>query len=105
VSGFVEKPAPDAAPSDLAIAARYLLSPTIFDLLEDTKPGKGGEIQLTDALQRLCEIEPVHGVVLDAQRHDIGNPTDWLKTNLIHAAHDDELRAEIAPLVHELFGV
>ncbi|MEM6315009.1 MAG: UTP--glucose-1-phosphate uridylyltransferase, partial [Planctomycetota bacterium] len=105
VSGFVEKPAPDAAPSDLAIAARYLLSPTIFDLLEDTKPGKGGEIQLTDALQRLCEIEPVHGVVLDAQRHDIGNPTDWLKTNLIHAAHDDELRAEIAPLVRELFGV
>ncbi|MEM8872843.1 MAG: UTP--glucose-1-phosphate uridylyltransferase [Planctomycetota bacterium] len=104
VSGFVEKPAPDAAPSDLAIAARYLLSPTIFPLLEDTKPGADGEIQLTDALQRLCNIEPVHGVVLEAQRHDIGNPTDWLETNLIYAARDQQMRERIAPLARELFG-
>lgn len=101
---LVEKPSPEEAPSDLAIAARYVLSPTIFALLHDTSRGAGGEIQLTDALQTLIEREPVHGVVLDATRHDIGNPTDWLKTNLTFAAQDEAMWNEIAPLARTLLG-
>ena len=101
---LVEKPPADAAPSDLAIAARYVLSPTVFALLRETPRGAGGEIQLTDALQELIRREPVHGVVLDARRHDIGNPLDWLKTNLAFAAADAELRRELEPFVRGLFG-
>ena len=100
---LVEKPPADAAPSDLAIAARYVLSPTVFALLRETPRGAGGEIQLTDALQELIRREPVHGVVLDARRHDIGNPLDWLKTNLAFAAADADLRREIEPFVRGLF--
>ena len=74
IDTLVEKPAEKDAPSDLAIAARYALSPTLFSLLEETKPGAGGEIQLTDALRELCRRETVHGVVLQAARHDIGDP-------------------------------
>ena len=101
---LVEKPDPNDAPSDLAVAARYALSPAVFGLLRGTPRGAGGEIQLTDALRSLMEVEPVHGVVLDARRHDIGNPVDWLKTNLTFAASDAELWREIAPLCRELLG-
>ncbi len=100
---LVEKPSASDAPSDLAVAARYVLSPTIFKLLHDTPRGRGDEIQLTDSLQELIRQEPVHGVVLDATRHDIGNPVDWLKTNLAFAAKNDELRESLAPLVLKLF--
>ncbi len=79
---LVEKPAVADAPSRLAIAARYILTPDIFFWLQQTPPGKGGEIQLTDALRRLMESRPVYGLVLQGKRHDIGNPLDWLKTNL-----------------------
>lgn len=102
VNALVEKPAAEAAPSRLAIAARYVLTPTVFACLDETKPGKGGEIQLTDALQLLLAREPVHAVVLTSKRHDIGNPVDWLKTNLIFAARDAALWAQIAPLLDEL---
>jgi UTP--glucose-1-phosphate uridylyltransferase len=99
---LVEKPSPQEAPSRYAIAARYILTPDIFDCLEQTSPGKGGEIQLTDALRLLLEREPVHGVVLHARRHDIGNPIDWLKTNILFAARDPRLWKEIAPLLDEM---
>src|SRR5436190_988778 len=85
---LVEKPSRDQAPSRYAIAARYVLTPAIFDCLDRTQPGKGGEIQLTDALKLLLERETIHGVVLSAKRHDIGNPLDWLKTNIIYASRD-----------------
>jgi UTP--glucose-1-phosphate uridylyltransferase len=100
---LVEKPDAANAPSDLAIAARYVLSPTIFRLLHDTPRGRGNEIQLTDALQELIRQEPVHGIVLDATRHDIGNPLDWLKTNLRFASADPELRAALSEMVRDLF--
>lgn len=99
---LVEKPKRDEAPSHFAIAARYVLTPAIFDCLARTAPGKGGEIQLTDALKLLLEREPVHGVLLDGNRHDIGNPLDWLKTNLLFASHDPQLWSQIAPLVRDL---
>jgi UTP--glucose-1-phosphate uridylyltransferase len=102
INRLVEKPRGNDAPSRFAIAARYILTPGIFDCLEQTTPGKGGEIQLTDALQILLSREPIHGIVLHARRHDIGNPIDWLKTNLIFARRDEKLWKEIAPIVREL---
>ena len=102
VDALVEKPAPQEAPSRLAIAARYVLTPAIFDCLGETPPGKGGEIQLTDALRLLLSREPVHGLVLRARRHDIGNPVDWLKTNLLFASRDAATWAALRPLVESL---
>jgi UTP--glucose-1-phosphate uridylyltransferase len=102
IDTLVEKPPKDQAPSRLAIAARYLLTPAIFDCLGRTTPGKGGEIQLTDALKLLIEREPLHGVVLQSQRHDIGNPVDWLKTNLLYAANDPALWPQLSPLLRSL---
>lgn len=96
---LVEKPPRDSAPSDLAIAARYILTPAIFECLDETPPGKGGEIQLTDAMRLLLKREPIHAVVLNAHRHDIGNPVDWLKTNILFAKRDPELWSKIAPLL------
>jgi UTP--glucose-1-phosphate uridylyltransferase len=104
LTGLVEKPRPEQAPSRLAIAARYLLSPGIFECLDRTPAGTGGEIQLTDAIRLLLENEPVHGVVLAAQRHDIGNPLDWLKTNLILARTRSDLWPEIRALLRNLVG-
>jgi UTP--glucose-1-phosphate uridylyltransferase len=101
---LVEKPSPMDAPSRFAIAARYVLTPAIFECLDATTPGKGGEIQLTDALRLLLAREPIHGVVLKSRRHDIGNPIDWLKTNLVFAARDPAMWEQIAPLARELFS-
>jgi UTP--glucose-1-phosphate uridylyltransferase len=102
IDTLVEKPPRDRAPSRFAIAARYVLTPGIFDCLEQTQPGKGGEIQLTDALKLLVQREPVHGVVLKGKRHDIGNPVDWLKTNLLFASHDKALWEQIKPMLEQL---
>jgi len=102
LSTLVEKPSPQTAPSRLAIAARYILSPAIFDCIDATPPGAGGEIQLTDALRLLLQREPIHGVVLASRRHDIGNPADWLKTNLIYAWRDEGMRKQLAPLLEQL---
>ncbi|MCC7349202.1 MAG: UTP--glucose-1-phosphate uridylyltransferase GalU [Phycisphaerales bacterium] len=99
---LVEKPSKNNAPSHFAIAARYLLTPSIFDCLDRTTPGKGGEIQLTDALKLLLRKEPIHGIVLQSRRHDIGNPVDWLKTNLLLARQDPKLWDQLLPLVRSL---
>ncbi len=104
IDQLVEKPSVESAPSRLAIAARYLLTPTIFKCLEETKPGKGGEIQLTDALQLLLKREPIHGVVLKARRHDIGNPVDWLKTNILFASRDAATWKAIEPMLKSLLA-
>lgn len=104
LDALVEKPSREEAPSRLAIAARYILTPGIFACLRRTPRGKGGEIQLTDALRLLLGEEPIHGVVLKARRHDIGNPVDWLRTNLIFARKDPVLWPQIEPLVRSLLG-
>jgi UTP--glucose-1-phosphate uridylyltransferase len=90
---FVEKPAPEAAPSRLAVSARYVLSPAIFDHLKKVPVGKGGELQLTDAMASLMPQEPLHGLRFDGQRHDIGNKLDFIKANI----HFGLLRDDIAP--------
>ncbi len=76
---LVEKPKLEEAPSDLAIAGRYLLSADIFSLLATQTPGHGGEIQLTDAIRRLLATQPVFGYVYPGKRQDIGNPQGYLK--------------------------
>ena len=79
IEDLVEKPAPDKAPSRLAIAGRYLLDPAIFGLLASQTAGVGGEIQLTDAIRRLLDIKPAYGYRYPGTRHDIGNPAGYLK--------------------------
>jgi UTP--glucose-1-phosphate uridylyltransferase len=80
VTDLVEKPAPEEAPSNLAIIGRYVLAPSIFDTLRDTQPGRGGEIQITDALRRqVRDGQPVHGVVFRGRRYDTGDRADYLK--------------------------
>ena len=80
VNDLVEKPSPDDAPSNLAIIGRYVLAPSIFDTLRDTPPGRGGEIQITDALRRqVRDGQPVHGVVFRGRRYDTGDRADYLK--------------------------
>ncbi|MGN0846230.1 MAG: UTP--glucose-1-phosphate uridylyltransferase [Kiritimatiellia bacterium] len=80
LADLVEKPAPEAAPSRLAIAGRYLLDPKIFALLASQTPGVGGEIQLTDAIARLLATKPVYGFRYPGHRHDIGTPQGYLET-------------------------
>jgi len=91
ITGLVEKPPADEAPSDLAVIGRYVLSPTVFDVLGRTAPGRGGEIQLTDALQELLSLEPVHGVVFRGRRYDTGDRLDYLKTVVRLASERDDL--------------
>ncbi len=94
---FVEKPKPAEAPSNLAVSARYVLSPRIFDHLRNTKPGKGGELQLTDAMASLMREETLHGLRYDGARHDIGNKLDFIKANI----HFGLQRDDIAPALRE----
>ena len=82
VVGLVEKPEPAQAPSDLAIVGRYILPPRIFDLLKYTKPGKNGEIQLTDALNALLKKGKLYACELGGTRYDAGTPLGWLKANI-----------------------
>jgi UTP--glucose-1-phosphate uridylyltransferase len=92
VTGLVEKPPADEAPSSLAIIGRYVLAPEIFDALRETAPGRGGEIQLTDALATLVEQgEPVHGVVFSGRRYDTGDRLDYLKAVVRLAVERDDL--------------
>jgi len=90
---FVEKPAPEAAPTRLAVSPRYVHTPAIVDHLKKVPVGKGGELQLTDAMASLMTEEPLHGLRFDGQRHDIGNKLDFIKANI----HFGLLRDDIAP--------
>ncbi len=91
ITGLVEKPPADEAPSDLAIIGRYVLSPGIFGILRTIPPGRGGEYQLTDALQEQIRSEPVHGVVFRGRRYDTGDRLDYLKAVVRLAAEREDL--------------
>lgn len=82
MSGMVEKPAPEKAPSNLAITGRYILQPEIFDLLEKTPRGAGGEIQLTDAMDMLMKSQAFYAYIYEGQSHDCGDKLGWLKANI-----------------------
>ena len=92
IDKLVEKPPLRVAPSNLAIMGRYVLTPDIFDCIENVEPGYGGEIQLTDALSKLDEI---YGQVFKGESFDIGNRIDWLKTSLRFALEDEEAKEDI----------
>ncbi|HEY1084992.1 MAG TPA: UTP--glucose-1-phosphate uridylyltransferase [Prosthecobacter sp.] len=88
---FVEKPKPEETPSRLAVSARYVLSPRIFSHLEKTPKGKGGELQLTDAMASLMKEEALHGLRYEGQRHDIGNKLDFIKANVHFGLQQPEI--------------
>lgn len=98
VSDLVEKPDPADAPSNLAIIGRYVLDPAVFEVLRTTKPGRGGEIQLTDALQALAADPelggPVHGVVFKGRRYDTGDRGDYLRAIVRLACEREDLGPE-----------
>ncbi|MEU8259115.1 UTP--glucose-1-phosphate uridylyltransferase [Micromonospora sp. NPDC048999] len=95
VTGMVEKPKPEDAPSNLAVLGRYVLPPRIFDAIRRTQPGSGGEIQLTDAMELLRnEGVPVHAIVYRGTRYDTGMPLGYLQTVVQIAAERDDLGAE-----------
>ncbi len=94
VSRLVEKPDPDVAPSNLAIIGRYVLTPKIFDKLEQTKRGSGGEIQLTDAIEALMEDQHVYAYEFEGTRYDAGTTMGWLKASVELALQRPELSGE-----------
>ncbi len=104
VTGLVEKPAPQDAPSNLAVIGRYVLPASIFGVLERTAPGKGGEIQLTDALQALAadaEGPGVLGVIFRGRRYDTGDRVDYIKAIVQLAAEREDLGPELRPWIKE----
>jgi UTP--glucose-1-phosphate uridylyltransferase len=104
IDDLVEKPPVDEAPSDLAIIGRYLLDPGVFDVLADTPPGRGGEIQLTDALKSMAmsgEHGPVHGVVFRGRRYDTGDRLDYLKTVVSVAVDREDLGPDFKAWLRE----
>ncbi len=91
VADMIEKPDVQEAPSNIAVLGRYIISPTVFELLEHTQPGKGGEIQLTDALKQLAGIEPVWAYCFDGKRYDVGDKLGFLKATVEFALRREDL--------------
>ncbi|MFF9199578.1 UTP--glucose-1-phosphate uridylyltransferase GalU [Streptomyces sp. NPDC014779] len=112
ITGLVEKPDPAEAPSNYAIIGRYVLDPAVFDVLSGTEPGRGGEIQLTDALEKMAADEslggPVHGVVFKGRRYDTGDRGDYLRAIVRLACEREDLgpdfRAWLKGFVAETSG-
>jgi len=102
VKDLVEKPSPDEAPSNLAIIGRYILTPGIFDALEDTKPGKGGEIQLTDGLKLLMKKQPIYAYEFQGVRHDAGDKLGFLKATVEFGLKNAEFGNEFRSYLQKL---
>lgn len=101
VNNFVEKPSPGTAPSNLAIMGRYVFSPKIFKYLEMQEAGAGGEIQLTDAIQRLNQSERVFAYRFEGKRYDVGERLGYILTTLEFALQADDLRPAVIDAMHE----
>ncbi|RLK62549.1 UTP--glucose-1-phosphate uridylyltransferase [Atopobacter sp. AH10] len=102
VEQFVEKPDPENAPSDLAIIGRYLLTPEIFDFLETQEVGRGGEIQLTDAIERLNTTRSVYAKTFRGKRFDIGDKLGFVKTNIEFGLNHPEIKDGLRSYLLEL---
>lgn len=102
VSNFVEKPDPDKAPSDLAIIGRYLLTPEIFKVLENTKPGKGNEVQLTDAIDTLNKTQRVFAHEFKGERYDVGNKFGWIQTNIEYGLKHPQVKDELREYIKDM---
>nr|WKN39052.1 UTP--glucose-1-phosphate uridylyltransferase GalU [Tunicatimonas sp. TK19036] len=101
VQSLVEKPSPEQAPSNLAIAGRYILTPEIFRAIEETPKGKGNEVQLTDALHLLMKRETLICNTIEGKRYDIGNKLDFLKTTVEFALRRKEFSADFLKFLKE----
>ena len=107
ITDLVEKPPVEEAPSDLAIIGRYVLHPGVFDVLRETAPGRGGEIQITDALRTMAVAEvgadhgPVHGIIFEGRRYDTGDRLDYLKTVVRLASERKDLGPDFTDWLRE----
>ncbi|WP_201006187.1 UTP--glucose-1-phosphate uridylyltransferase GalU [Paenibacillus glycanilyticus] len=102
VKRFVEKPARGQAPSNLAIMGRYILNPEIFDCLKDQQEGAGGEIQLTDAIQKLNELQGVYAYDFEGTRYDVGEKLGFITTTIDFALRNEELRIPLLAAMEEM---
>ncbi|MES9684621.1 UTP--glucose-1-phosphate uridylyltransferase GalU [Gottfriedia acidiceleris] len=102
VKNFVEKPAPGTAPSNLAIMGRYVFTPEIFMYLEEQSIGAGGEIQLTDAIQKLNSIQRVFAYDFEGKRYDVGEKLGFIKTTIEFALKNEELRDNLLKYLQEM---
>lgn len=102
VSRFVEKPELGTAPSNLAIMGRYILTPEIFQFLDEQKIGTGGEIQLTDAIQDLNKIQRVFAYNFEGKRYDVGEKIGFIKTTIEFALQNEEVKEEVIEYLKEL---
>lgn len=94
VTDMVEKPSREEAPSTMAVLGRYIIKPAIFDILKNTKPGKGGEVQLTDALKELAKTDAVYAYDFEGKRYDVGDKLGFLKATVEFALRREDLGAE-----------
>ncbi|MED0717289.1 UTP--glucose-1-phosphate uridylyltransferase GalU [Aeribacillus composti] len=104
VKNFVEKPARGTAPSNLAIMGRYILTPEIFLFLEEQKIGAGGEIQLTDAIQKLNEIQRVFAYNFEGKRYDVGEKIGFIQTTIEFALQKQELREDLIQFMEKILS-
>ena len=102
LKGVIEKPNIEDAPSNLAISGRYLLNSKIFSILETTKPGKGGEIQLTDAILELMKYDSVYAISIESSRHDIGSKFGFVRATIEYALKNDEVKEELITYLKQL---
>lgn len=102
VKDLVEKPPVDKAPSNIAILGRYIITPEIFEILENTKPGAGGEIQLTDALKELAKRQAMYAYVFEGKRYDVGNKLGFLQATVEFALKRDDLRDDFREYLLDL---
>ncbi|MBO1512350.1 UTP--glucose-1-phosphate uridylyltransferase GalU [Metabacillus bambusae] len=102
VSNLVEKPKQEEAPSNLAIMGRYILSPKIFDLLAEQRPGAGGEIQLTDAIATLNELEAIYAYNFEGKRYDVGEKMGFIQTTIELALQREDLKYELLEFLNKV---
>jgi len=102
IEDLIEKPDINSAPSNMAIMGRYILTPTIFEMIERTRPGVGGEIQITDALKLLLKREKIVSTIINGKRYDMGSKIDFIKTNIEFALERQEFKDEILKFLEKI---
>lgn len=104
IKDMVEKPAVEDAPSDLSITGKYIFEPEIFDYIRQTKPGKGGEIQLTDAMKGMLKDYSAYGYKIDGDRFDCGSVVGYLKANIAFALNNPKINSEVEEVIREFYN-
>lgn len=102
VRDLVEKPDPNKAPTNIAILGRYIITPEIFDILESTEKGVGGEIQLTDGLKKLANIQDMYAYIFEGRRYDVGNKLGFLEATVDFALKREDLRDDFKAYLNKL---